>query len=270
VKPRVTVVIPTINRRSLVGSLNSVLGQTYQDVEVIIVDDSKEQSVVHDTFKVLKTGGLVGVSKARNLGMSHVVTEFIALLDDDDLWDSMYLATQIKNFEHLGIDFGLTSAMVNNNRRPKSQLKTGLDPFELLYGSPHLMRSKAYMPTSAYFFRTAILETVKFDVTITDRENLKFVWECFHNGYKVYQDSKPLVKINYSSKESLSRINLAQEIEWSNFLRSANETWADNFLIESTRNFLRTGDRKSAKVLAELVNPQKNILIKTILKIATS
>jgi glycosyltransferase involved in cell wall biosynthesis len=37
-------------------------------------------------FRVVKTGGLAGVSKARNLGISYASNEFIALLDDDDLW----------------------------------------------------------------------------------------------------------------------------------------------------------------------------------------
>ncbi len=268
-KPKVTVVIPTIDRGSLVASLDSVIAQTFQSLEVIIVDDSREQSITHSRFQVLKTGGLNGVSKARNLGMAYADTEFTALLDDDDLWHSDYLAKQISNLEHLGVDFGITGAIVNGHSRPKTQLKVGIDPFELLYGRPHLMRSKAYLPTSAYFFRTSIIETIKFDESISDRENLKFIWECFSNNYKVYQDPKPLVTINYLSKESLSRINLAEEIEWSEFLGNLNEKWADNFLIESTRNFLRCGDRISAKHLVNLINSKKNPVFKTILKLAT-
>jgi len=269
VKPRVTIVIPTINRDSLVESLNSVAGQTFQGFEVIIVDDSKEQSVSVPGFRVVKTGGLAGVSKARNLGMSYASNEFIALLDDDDLWHSDYLATQIMNFERFGIDFGLTGAIVNGHRRPKIPLKVGVDPFDLLYGKPHLMRSKAYLPTSAYFFRTKIAEKVNFDASITDRENLKFVWECFNKNYKFYQDPQPLVTINYSSKASLSRINITEEIEWSNYLGSLNQNWAASFLIESSRNFLRNGDRQSAKILVGLLNTKDNLAFKAILRIAT-
>jgi glycosyltransferase involved in cell wall biosynthesis len=269
VKPRVTVVIPTIDRESLVYSLNSVATQTFQGFEVIIVDDSKEQSVSVPGFRVVKTGGLAGVSKARNLGMSYVSTEFIALLDDDDLWHGDYLATQIVNFERFGIDFGLTGAIVNGHHRPKNPLKVGVDPFELLYGKPHLLRSKAYLPTSAYFFRTKIAENVRFDNSITDRENLKFVKECFNKNYKVYQDPQPLVSINYSSSESLSRINIKEEIEWSHFLGNLNQNWADNFLIESSRNFLRSGDRKSARILVKLLDSKNNLAHKAVLRIAT-
>ena len=107
-KPRVTVIIPTINHASLFDVLNSVVGQTLQNYEVIIVDDSKEQSVECGEFNVIRTGGLVGVSKARNLGMSHVSTEFVALLDDDDHWNPEYLEKQMMNIDRLGIDFGIT------------------------------------------------------------------------------------------------------------------------------------------------------------------
>ncbi len=269
-KPKVTVIIPTINRTSLLDVLNSVIGQTFQGYEVIIVDDSKEQSVESSEFNVIRTGGLVGVSKARNLGMSHASTEFIALLDDDDHWTTEYLEKQLMNIDRLEIDFGITGAIVNGRRRPRTPLNLGIDPYELLYGQPHILRSKAYLPTSTYLFKTKIIEKVKFDESITDRENLKFVWDCFNNNYRIYQDPQSLVSIDYSSKNSLSRINIQQEIDWSHYLKNKSETWSDNFLIESARNFLRIGERESAKALTQHLNSEKKTLHKTILKLATN
>jgi len=266
-KPRVTVVIPTINRASLVDALNSVINQTFQTYDVIIVDDSKNQSVESSRFKVIRTGGLVGVSRARNLGMQQVTTEFTALLDDDDQWHREYLERQLANIDHLGIDFGITGALVNGIDRPKIPLKVGVDPFELLYGKPHILRSQAYLPTSAYLFRTKITENVKFNESITDRENLNFIWNCFKHNFLLYQVSLPLVRINYSSKNSLSRINVSQEINWSEYLRNINEKWCENFLIESARNFIRIGDRTSAKILIKRLNPEKKSLPKTILRL---
>jgi glycosyltransferase involved in cell wall biosynthesis len=268
VKPRVTVIIPTVNRASLFDVLNSVIGQTFQGYEVVIVDDSKEQSVESEEFNVIRTGGLVGVSKARNLGMSCVDTEFTALLDDDDHWKPEYLEKQLMNIDRLEIDFGITGAVVNGQRRPRTSLKPGMDPYELLYGKPHILRSHAYLPTSAYLFKTNILEKVKFDESITDRENLKFVWDCFKNNSKVYQDPQALVTIDYSSKNSLSRINAQQEIQWAQYLKDKNETWSENFLIEPARNFLRIGERESAKLIIQYLNSDEKNLYKTLLKLA--
>ena len=259
--------IPTINRASLVDALNSVINQTSQNYDVIIVDDSKDQSVESSRFKVIKTGGLVGVSKARNLGILQVATEFTALLDDDDQWHREYLERQLGNFDNLGIDFGITGALMNGIGRPKISLRVGVDPFELLYGKPHILRSQAYLPTSAYLFRTKIIEKVKFNELIADRENLNFIRECFKNNFLLYQDPVSLVTINYSSMNSLSRINVSQEIDWSEHLRDINEKWCENFLIESARNFIRIGDRSSAKILIELLNPENKSLPKTILRL---
>jgi glycosyltransferase involved in cell wall biosynthesis len=267
-KSGVTVVIPTINRASLVDVLNSVVNQTHSPYGVIIVDDSKDQSVVSKRFKVIKTGGLVGVSRARNLGLLQVDTEFTALLDDDDYWQEDYLEKQLTNIHNLGIDFSMTGAKVNGRYRPRTPLKVGIDPYELLYGKPHLLRSKAYFPTSTYVFRTKIVETIKFNESITDRENLKFIGDCFRENFRIYQNQESLVTINYSSKNSISRINIAQEVNWYQYLRGINENWSENFIIESSRNFIRNGDRATAKLLLAHLNPKKKSLYKLILSVA--
>lgn len=266
-KPGVTVVIPTINRASLGDVLNSVIGQSHQPYDVIIVDDSKDQSVKSSVFRVIRTGGLMGVSKARNLGMHQVTTEFIALLDDDDKWHKEYLEKQLMHIESLGIDFSITAANVNGHDRPKTPLRVGVDPFELLYGKPHILRSNAYLPTSAYLFRTKMIERLTFDESITDRENLNFVWNSFKMNYKIHQDSEPLVTINYSTKDSLSRINVTQEINWYRFLKNLNKDWGENFLIESARNFIRNGDLASARFMFSYLDPERKSLSKALLKL---
>lgn len=263
----VTVVIPTINRASLVEALDSVINQTLSPYEVIIVDDSKDQSVESNRFKVIKTGGLVGVSKARNLGLLQVGTEFTALLDDDDYWQRGYLEKQLANIQNLGIDFGISGAIVNGRNRPRTPLRAGVDPYELLYGKPHFLHSKAYLPTSAYVFRTKVIEKIKFNESITDRENLKFIRDCFTENFRIYQNLESLVTINYSSKNSISRINIAQEINWFQYLTSINEDWSENFIIESARNFIRNGDRATAKLLLEHLNPKKKSLHKSVLRV---
>jgi len=108
---------------------------------------------------------------------------------------------------------------------------------------------------------------INFDETISDRENLKFIWESFKIGCSIHQDSKSFVTINYSKKSSLSRINLAQEIDWSCYLKTFNEDWSQNFIVESVRNFIRFGDRKSANILISMLNPEKKFLLKSFLKL---
>jgi glycosyltransferase involved in cell wall biosynthesis len=104
VGPKISVVIPTKNRAHYVSSaIRSVLCQTYKDFEVIIVDaastDNTEEVInkLHDErirrFCEKKDRG---VSASRNLGIVLSRGEFIAFLDDDDLWTQRKLEKQLE------------------------------------------------------------------------------------------------------------------------------------------------------------------------------
>jgi glycosyltransferase involved in cell wall biosynthesis len=99
--PRVSVIIPTHNRKAFVQeAVDSVLAQTYEDFELIVVDDGSTDG----TGKVLKRyenrllylyQANQGVSAARNNGLALAQGEFIAFLDSDDLWLPKKLAIQV-------------------------------------------------------------------------------------------------------------------------------------------------------------------------------
>ena len=98
----VSVVIPLYNKEKQVGrTLSSVLAQTFQDFEVVIVDDgstdgSAEVVKTFDNPRIrLIRQANAGVSAARNRGIDAARYDYIALLDADDLWEPEYLATQV-------------------------------------------------------------------------------------------------------------------------------------------------------------------------------
>jgi len=97
----VSVIIPTYNRvSSLTRAIESVLNQTYRNIELIIVDDGSEDK----TEKVIKKyAGLLkyiriphsGVSAARNTGIKHAKGKWISFLDSDDYWLEKKLEIQM-------------------------------------------------------------------------------------------------------------------------------------------------------------------------------
>ena len=99
--PKVSVIMPTFNRiKYLCEAIDSVLAQTYKDYEIIVVDDGS----MDDTKEALKCYGdriryfycnNRGVAGARNFGINQASGEYIAFLDDDDLWLNDKLARQI-------------------------------------------------------------------------------------------------------------------------------------------------------------------------------
>src|SRR5262245_55505715 len=88
--PLVTVVITVYNRLAFLDqAVQSVLDQSYPQIELIVVDDGSDMDVktVLEPFGNLlrlytKSNG--GISSARNIGIRHAKGEFILFLDDDD------------------------------------------------------------------------------------------------------------------------------------------------------------------------------------------
>ena len=104
-RPTVSVVMPNYNgARFVEQAIDSVLNQTYQDFELIIVDDcshdnslqlikAKRESDSRIQLIALKQNA--GVANARNVGIKRAQGEYIALLDNDDFWERDKLERQI-------------------------------------------------------------------------------------------------------------------------------------------------------------------------------
>lgn len=97
----VTVVIPVYNRAYCIDAcLQSVFHQTLTPQEIIVVDDASDDDLetalkpFRPQMTVLKNNSNQGVSSARNLGIQHTKTPWIAFLDSDDLWQPTKLASQ--------------------------------------------------------------------------------------------------------------------------------------------------------------------------------
>ena len=104
--PRVTVVIPTFNRvRFLPSAVRSALDQTLLETEVVIVDDGSTDSTPavcsslaarDQRVRVIRQPNR-GLASARNTGLAAAKAEWIAFLDDDDLWVADALAVMLGN-----------------------------------------------------------------------------------------------------------------------------------------------------------------------------
>ncbi len=97
----ISVVIPLYNKKKQIAyTLQSVFEQTFQDFEIVVVDDGSTDNSVEEVEKfddsrirlIHQTNA--GVSAARNRGIEEARGELIAFLDADDEWLPEYLATQ--------------------------------------------------------------------------------------------------------------------------------------------------------------------------------
>jgi len=99
----VSVIIPTFNRKELLTrAVVSVLGQTYENLELIVVDDGSTDGT-EEHLSSFKADGRFhyhyqensGQSVARNLGISQATGEIIAFLDSDNFWHKDKLKLQL-------------------------------------------------------------------------------------------------------------------------------------------------------------------------------
>ena len=101
--PCVSVIVPTYNHAAFIGqTLDSVFDQTFNDFEIIVINDGSPDCT-GELLKPMADGGRIryfeqpnsGQASARNRGLREARGEFIALLDDDDVWPPDKLEWQV-------------------------------------------------------------------------------------------------------------------------------------------------------------------------------
>lgn len=123
-KDKVSVITPTYNAaRFLEETINSVLNQTYDNFEMIIVDDCSmdntleialKYSEIDSRVRVYKLEENSGAAVARNKAIEIAEGRYIAFLDSDDLWDSNKLENQLGFMKNSNIGFSFTSYRLMN------------------------------------------------------------------------------------------------------------------------------------------------------------
>ena len=106
---KVSVIMPAFNsEHTIARAIESVLSQTYEDFELIIVDDAStdEVSMVVEKFRndprvvFLRNGENLGVAKSRNKAIKIAAGRYISFLDSDDWWSKNKLEKQLKAMKY--------------------------------------------------------------------------------------------------------------------------------------------------------------------------
>lgn len=125
--PRVSIVIPVKGGKLLMEALDSVIKQTYQDWECIIVDDGIDSTIKDKVLDLLSSDSRFyliesegkGISDALNTGIKCARGELISRLDDDDKWYTYHLdlLTYILNNNNSNLD--IVGSMVDIEWQPR-------------------------------------------------------------------------------------------------------------------------------------------------------
>ena len=124
IQPEISIVIPTYNAEStLENAVSSVIGQSFENWELIIADDASSDGTVRLARELASRDGRIrvvesevnkGVAEMRNYGVSLSRGQYVAFLDSDDTWHPDKLSIQLGRMRDTDASLCYTSyALVN-------------------------------------------------------------------------------------------------------------------------------------------------------------
>ena len=215
----ISVIITTYQREPYFvdRAINSVLCQTYKDIEIIVVDDSPaDYSLRKDVERIVlerdKSNSVSiryiahdrnkGACAARNTGMQNAKGEYVAYLDDDDEWLPEKLDKQIKVFNEEDVALVYCGRICKNDVSGVSTIeKTG-------YYKGYVFEKLLYInfvgSTSFPLIKTSCLRNVGgFDVEMQSAQDVD-VWLRIAQKYQIGYVSEPLVIYHMHGGEQIT------------------------------------------------------------------
>jgi glycosyltransferase involved in cell wall biosynthesis len=210
-----SIIIPAYNSaETIINSVKSVFSQTYEDWELIIVDDgSKDDTVVvvNLFLKTLSENDLSkvkliqqinqGPSVARNTGIKSSKGKYIAFLDSDDIWICNKLEAQMRYME---ADESLYLCSTAFGRKIVS------NSFEFKYISFKELLFKNYFTTSTVIVKAAVFKKNEFDANQKYSEDYK-LWLSIAYRYKCIYIN-PILAKNQSDKKDFGDFGLSANL----------------------------------------------------------
>lgn len=241
-RPFFSVVIPLYNKQNYIKeTIKSVLNQTFQDFEIVIVNDGSKddsvkvvESIQDDRIKLVHQENS-GVSVARNMGIKEANAKYIAFLDADDLWLPEFLQTiyeLIQNFP----DAGLYATAYK-----KSILKNALNSIDLskdirlIYGEDVLLfaevlvKSKKIVSISEELYiyhneESSITKIMAKDSLKRNAEQLKFIIDKL-NKSKLNSKGRSYIykiiisRLRYDQLNILNKIDISKISKLKNYIK---------------------------------------------------
>jgi hypothetical protein len=204
--PKVSVVIPTCNRPELLKrAIRSVLAQTFQDFEIIVVDDgmkvrAKDAALGFSDPRIryIENETSLGGGGTRNRGIDEAKGEYIAFLDDDDEWLPEKLKKQVKALEKAPLKTGFVMPSVlirKGNREEINYIEGGERDFSKIT----LRRLKGFLTSGLMVRREVLKEVGAFDTAFPSHQEIDLLVRISQKylGIGIHE---PLV-INYFGTE---------------------------------------------------------------------
>ena len=210
----ISCIIATHNRDEfLKEAIDSALNQTNPPIEIIIVNDIPntqteeivnkiaEKSKIPIEYLEHKMKGKGSISK--NLGAYKCKGDYIAFLDDDDVWEKEYLQEMSKIIieKNSKITYACTSKIKNNKKSPHKKLKENLKMKDFILSNPGCQVSNLVVETNLF------VGLGGFDDYVIPSNDKDFLIRAIYFGFKYNVLEKNLVVQNKHNNEQITDHN---------------------------------------------------------------
>ena len=230
-----------MGRNTLDAAIKSVLNQTLPAAEIIIVA-GREPTISEDNLSKVKliknfqkSNEIWTAAHNRNVGILASSSDFVAFLDDDDLWTSNKMQIQmdflLKNPGYVSLSSAIYSVRKwIFYKRPIKVLKANQDVLEAHYGKKRFFPTPYYTPTPGIVVPAKMVNLIRFDEMLPGFEDTWWLHEIQVAGFQIFQHKQALVIVNANPIRSISRDSLDKNIAWATKLAGVDQRLALNYL----------------------------------------
>ena len=266
--PLISVVIPTYNRAELIcRAIDSVLDQSYQNLEIIVVDDHSQDNTA-DIVKGIDDRRIQyhchpnnqGGSAARNTGIKLARGQYIAFLDSDDVWLPQKLALQLQAIAERAINLdrlvSYTKFQKSNTvfYQPSVLPQRGKKPTESV--ADYFWLGNGEMLTSTLFVSSSLAKAYLFQTNLRKHQDLDFVLRLgFQDAEFIFIPNILTIWHNESRSDRVSQISNYQfSLDWiENYRAKISERSYKGFLFKEVVPKMLKDEKTKAKALKMLV-----------------
>lgn len=251
---QVSVIIPTFNRSKLLRrAIDSVLKQSYGNIEIIVVDDGSTddtQEIVQGISKqtpsliyVKKNNG--GCASARNRGMELAHGELIAFLDSDDVWLPNAIESLVSVLWQSGAEL-VYSPSFEVDRNGREEIN-----YPVAAGMPDMLAKAHFMatnvrPGSFIFTRDAFNKAGFHDESLLYNEDSDYFQRLAIHCKAAYSPFPTLRHFHHQSNKSNNRVEIYKAL-----LKSSERTLAEN--SDFAASLGSNADRRILQIKAQLI-----------------
>ena len=253
--PKVSVIIPTYNRPKLIRrAIHSILAQTYQNFEIVVVDDSsnnKTEKVIEEfndkRIRYVRNKQRTNLPRARNQGVreSSPSSKYIAFLDGDDEYLPLFLEKTVGKLEEKK-DIALVGTYAES-RNQNGEFITKMNGetkkfWKACVGNGNVIRKSIFTDENLWYDERKVMEGLDFGIKVLKNHK----WECLPEILRIYYPYPLPNKRSASSSLQVEEIERFYKKYYSLYSKLGRIALG-YFYLKIGREFLKTGEVKKGR-----------------------